>query len=108
VSGEIDVLITPATPSGPPPIGWLFEEEDTDPMSVLLRAYNHAGFTSTFNMFGLPAISLPLHMRADGVPHGVQFVAGPRADWELLQVAAQVERAAPWRDRVPPMAVVAT
>lgn len=105
VDGEIDALITPSTPAGPPPIGWLFEHAETDPMSVLYRAYNHAGFTSTFNMFGLPAISLPLYQRADGVPHGVQFVGGPRGDWDLLQLAAHVERAAPWRDRVPPMAV---
>lgn len=104
VGGEVDVVITPTTPSGPPPIGWLFEDEESDPMSVLYRAYHHAGFTSTFNMFGLPAISLPLHMRGDGLPGGVQFVGGPRADWQLLQLAAQVERAAPWRDRVPALA----
>lgn len=104
VTGEVDVVITPTTPSGPPPIGWLFENEETDPMSVLYRAYNHAGFTSTFNMFGLPAISLPLHMRADGLPGGVQFIGAPRADWRLLQLAGQVERAAPWRDRVPAFA----
>ncbi len=104
ISGEVDVIITPTTPSGPPPIGWLFEDVEHDPMSVLFRAYHHAGFTSTYNMFGLPAITLPLHMRADGLPGGVQFVGGPHADWQLLQLAAQVERAAPWHDRVPPMA----
>jgi amidase len=104
VEGRVDAVITPTTPAGPPPIGWLFENEQTDPMSVLFRAYHHAGFTSTFNMFGLPAITLPLHMRADGLPGGVQLVAGPRADWDLLQLAAQVERAAPWRDRVPALA----
>ncbi|MGB3374203.1 MAG: amidase family protein, partial [Microbacterium sp.] len=103
VSGEVDVVITPTTPSGPPPIGWLFEDEANDPMSVLFRAYHHAGFTSTYNMFGLPAISLPMHMREDGLPGGVQFVGGPRADWMLLQLAGQVERAEPWRDRVPAM-----
>ena len=104
VSGTVDVVITPTTPTGPPPIGWLFEEVDADPMSVLRRAYHHAGFTAPFNMFGLPAISLPLHMRSDGLPQGVQFVGGPRADWALLQLAGQVERAAPWRTRVPAMA----
>lgn len=108
VSGEIDALITPATPAGPPPIGWLFEDVEHDPMSVLYRAYNHAGFTAPFNMFGLPAISLPLHQRGDGVPHGVQFVGQPRGDWDLLRLAAQVERAAPWRDRVPALAVEVT
>ncbi|MDV3219885.1 amidase [Intrasporangium sp.] len=103
--GRLDALITPTTPSGPPPIGWLFEEVEVDPMSVLFRAYHHAGFTSTFNMFGLPAISLPLHVRADGLPGGVQFVGAPRADWELLQLAGQVERAAPWHQRVPVLAL---
>jgi amidase len=107
LTGEVDFVITPTTPSGPPQIGWLFEDVDADPMSVLLRAYHHAGFTSTFNMFGLPAITLPLHVRADGLPGGVQLVGAPRADWELLQLAAQVERAAPWRDRVPVLALSA-
>lgn len=105
VTGTVDIVITPTTPSGPPPIGWLFEEAESDPMSVLRKAYHHAGFTALFNMFGLPAVSLPLHMRRDGLPQGVQFVGGPRADWELLQLAAQVERAVPWRARVPQLAL---
>jgi amidase len=108
VTGVVDVVITPTTPTGPPPIGWLFEDEAADPMSVLRRAYHHAGFTAPFNMFGLPAISLPLATRADGMPQGVQFVGAPRADWALLQLAGQVERAAPWHDRVPPMALEGT
>jgi amidase len=100
--GTIDFALTPTTPVGPPEIGWLFEHANADPMSALHRAETHAGFTAPFNLFGLPAVSLPLHMRADGLPHGVQLVGGPRRDWDLLQLAAQLERAAPWSQRMTP------
>ena len=59
-------------------------------------------------MCGLRAICVALANRGDGMPRGVQFVGGPRADWALLQLAGQVERAAPWHDRVPPMALEGT
>jgi amidase len=108
VDGEIDFMMTPTTPAGPPRIGWLFEDVDVDPMSVLRRAYHHAGFTAIVNMLGLPAVSLPLHMRPDGLPQGVQFIGAPRADWAVLQLAGQIERAAPWHDRIPPLACSST
>ncbi len=57
--------------------------------------------TQLFNQTGQPAISLPLHQTPDGLPVGVQFVARFGEDDLLIQVASQVEKARPWRDRVP-------
>lgn len=62
----------------------------------------HVPFTQLANLTGTPAISLPLHWTADGLPLGVQFIAAPAAEGLLLQLAAELEAAQPWFDRVPP------
>jgi amidase len=50
----------------------------------------------------MPAVSLPLHWDSAGLPIGVMLAARPAEDHRLLALAAQVEHAAPWRDRHPP------
>ncbi len=67
----------------------------------IVRAVPLAMFTAAFNSTGQPAISLPLHENADGLPIGVQLVAELGREDLLLQVASQVEEAAPWADRRP-------
>lgn len=62
----------------------------------------HVPFTQLANLTGTPAISLPLHWTADGLPLGVQFVAAPGQDGLLLQLATELEAAQPWFDRLPP------
>jgi amidase len=62
-------------------------------------------FTVIHNIMGTPAMSLPLAMHSTGVPVGVQIAAKPAADHLVLQLAAQLEQAMPWRDRVPPLHV---
>ncbi len=58
--------------------------------------------TPFVNVTGQPAISLPLHHDADVGPVGVQLIGGPWDEAGLLRLAAQVERAAPWHERVAP------
>jgi amidase len=62
-------------------------------------------YTIPHNLMGTPAISLPLAMHSTGVPIGVQVAARPAADHVVLQVAAALEAALPWRDRIPPLHV---
>lgn len=60
-------------------------------------------YTAQFNVTGQPAVSLPLHWTADGLPVGVQIVAAFGREDVLVRVAAALEDAAPWADRRPPV-----
>jgi amidase len=60
-------------------------------------------YTQLANLTGRPAISLPLHWTADSLPLGVQFVAPLGGESLLIRLAAQLEQALPWADRVSPV-----
>ena len=60
-------------------------------------------FTLPHNIMGTPAISLPLAMHANGLPIGVQLGTRPADEHVILQLAAALEEALPWKDRVPPI-----
>ncbi|MGI9525183.1 MAG: amidase [Hyphomicrobiaceae bacterium] len=62
-------------------------------------------FTIPHNIMGTPAISLPTAMHSSGVPIGVQVAGRPGEDHIPLQLGAELERAMPWADRVPPLHV---
>ncbi len=62
-------------------------------------------YTIPHNVMGTPAMSLPLAMHSTGVPIGVQIAAKPAAEHVVLQLAAALEQAMPWKDRVPPLHV---
>jgi amidase len=95
-----DLLLTPTLGEPPPPLG-AFDDSGADPVAGLMRGVQTAAFVAIFNATGQPAISLPLHWSDDGMPIGVQLVAGFGEEDVLLRVAAQLEEARPWADRVP-------
>jgi amidase len=98
-----DLLVTPTMACLPPAVGAWREGMDLDPMMGLINCFPMGIFTSIFNVTGLPAISVPVHHDdATGLPVGVQIVAAPWREDLLLQVAAHLERALPWKDRRPP------
>jgi amidase len=96
-----DLLLTPTLAEPPPPLG-TFDSPPDNPLHGLFRAASFVPFTPPINVSGQPAISLPLHWTADGLPIGVQLVAAYGREDVLLRVAAQLESAAPWADRRPP------
>jgi len=97
-----DVSISPTLAMPPWPLGAL------DMMSESLEGYltalfNRIPFTAQYNMTGQPAATVPLHWTADGVPVGVQFAARFGDEATLLRLAAQLEQAKPWAQRLPPL-----
>lgn len=98
---DFDVLVSPTMAVLPPAVGSVWVGIDDDPMAPVLNSTPMACYTAVYNVTGQPALSLPLHVDASGVPVGVQFAAGPWQDQLLLALGAQLEQAAPWADRTP-------
>src|SRR4051794_30255344 len=99
---EFDLLLTPTTGEPAPTIEEMRPDPD-EPWRIDKRYARIAVFTMPFNVTGQPAISLPLAATAAGLPVGVQLVAAPFREDLLIRVAAQLEQAAPWADRRPPL-----
>ena len=100
--GGFDLLMTPTMAEPPVPLG-TYDQYGDDPLDAFHRATPAGAFTAIFNATGQPAISVPLHWTADGLPVGVQLVAPFGREDLLIDVAAQLERAQPWIDRRPPV-----
>jgi amidase len=95
-----DAVLTPTLAQPPLLIGEI--RDDADPARDFANQKAFTPYTSAWNVTGMPAVSLPLHVTADGLPVGVMLAGRPGQDHRLLALAAQVEQAAPWRDRTPP------
>ena len=97
-----DMLLTPVTAEPPLKTGLLAAcvEEGLDVWNE--RAWRFAPYTEPFNVTGQPAMSIPLHQGAGGLPVGMHFVARVGEDARLLRLARQLEEAAPWIGRRPP------
>jgi amidase len=95
-----DLLLTPTLGAPPPELGWFTAD---GPEQEERRIASFIPYTAQFNMTGQPAISLPLHWTPGGLPVGVQLVAAYGREDLLVRVASQLEQAAPWADRHPPV-----
>jgi amidase len=99
-AGGFDLLVTPTLPHPPLPLG-SYPADDLRRAAV--AAIKTVTFTAPFNVTGQPAISLPLHWTADGLPVGVQIVAAYGREDVLLRIASQIELVRPWAGRRPPI-----
>ena len=97
-----DLLLTATQAAPPPELGYVSSTRD-EPFRAFMRAAPYGVCTLPFNVSGQPAISLPVHFTADGLPIGVQLVAPYAREDLLIGVATQLERALPWADRRPPL-----
>ncbi len=95
-----DVTLSPTLGVSTPEIGFL--APDLPREEVLARTEALAGFTPVHNLAGAPGMSVPLH-EMGGLPVGSHFAAMPGQDAMLLQLAYQLEEAAPWANRWPPV-----
>nr|WP_210422621.1 amidase [Cryobacterium sp. BB307] len=95
-----DAIVTPALALTPRPVGWY---DNDDPERNFEQQCQYTPFTSFVNVSGLPAISLPVAVTADGLPMGVQLIGRPGGEHVLLAIGAQLERRLQWQRRHPPM-----
>lgn len=120
---EHDLLLTPTTATPPPKVGSFVPPlpirlaqqalllaragatlRFTPIVDQLIRQnLGWVPYTQLANLTGRPAMSVPLHWTPDDLPIGSQFVARLGEDGLLLRLAAQLESAAPWADRRPPL-----
>ncbi len=95
---QYDAFLCPTLAQRPVPIGEIDGEAG---MEAFARSADFTPYTAPINLSGQPAISLPVLQGGDGLPTAVQIVGRPAGDWELLQLAAQIERELPWAGRRP-------
>ncbi len=98
-----DVLVTPTIARPPAPLGDLDQNrKGMKPFEWTQYLFSYCPFTPLFNTTGQPAISLPLHWTADGLPVGVQIVGRFGDESALIRLASQLEEARPWASKRPP------
>jgi aspartyl-tRNA(Asn)/glutamyl-tRNA(Gln) amidotransferase subunit A len=83
----IDAILAPTTPSAAFAIG---EKSGADPIEMYLNDV----FTVTVNMAGLPGISVPGGLDAQGLPLGLQLIGRPFEEETLFALGAVIEQAA--------------
>lgn len=118
---DYDVLLTPTLSEPPVKIGalqpdaaqqvairwmtrtgmtWLLDATGMV-QDIANETFSFLPWTPIFNVTGQPAMSVPLHWNADGLPIGMHFVGRWGDEATLFALAAQLEAAHPWRDKQP-------
>jgi amidase len=98
--GTYDAILTPTLATPPVPVGYF---DEVDPAENFERQKRFTPFTAIYNTSGLPAVSVPLHWTAEGLPIGVMLAGRMGDEATLISLSAQLEDARPWRDRHPPL-----
>lgn len=90
---EVDLIVTPATPTPAFRLG----EKSEDPLQMYLSDI----FTISANLAGLPAIALPCGFSTTGLPIGVQLIGRAFEEETVLRAAHAYEQATQWHLRKP-------
>ncbi len=120
---EFDILLTPTLSKPPPRLGWAKAQRLESFVERLDAAVGSPGFveifgaiqsrveemldftpyTPVFNFTGHPAMSVPLEWSSKGLPIGLHFGGRYGDEATLFRLAAQLEKARPWKGRLPPV-----
>jgi aspartyl-tRNA(Asn)/glutamyl-tRNA(Gln) amidotransferase subunit A len=88
---RVDALLTPTAPSAAFGLG----ERTSDPVAMYLNDI----FTVTVNLAGLPGMSIPAGVDAQGLPLGLQLIGRPLDEGTLFSLAGALEQAADFTAR---------
>jgi aspartyl-tRNA(Asn)/glutamyl-tRNA(Gln) amidotransferase subunit A len=88
---RVDCLLAPTAPSAAFAIG----DQSDDPVAMYLNDM----FTVPANLAGLPALSVPAGLSADGLPLGLQLIGRAFDEAMVLRVGDAIERAAQFKHR---------
>ncbi len=92
--GKVDALLTPTAPSAAFGLG----ENAADPVAMYLNDV----FTVTVNLAGLPGLSVPAGLDAQGLPLGLQLIGRSLDEGTLFQLGSALEKAADFRAKPSP------
>ncbi len=95
---DFDLVVLPTRRRTPRKIDAAIKREESD------RLRNpELENTGQFDIYGIPAITVPCGVTSSGLPVGV-MIAGPRfSEGKVLALAAAFERATEWHKRMPPL-----
>jgi aspartyl-tRNA(Asn)/glutamyl-tRNA(Gln) amidotransferase subunit A len=82
---KADVLLTPTAPT----VAFKVGDKTDDPLAMYLSDI----YTIPTNLAGHPGMSVPFGTGAEGLPVGVQVLAGTLGEQVMFRVAAELERA---------------
>ena len=91
---DVDVVITPATPTASPDMATFFDDGDRLWLDKVARNF------LIFNLTGMPALVVPAGL-CDGFPAAIQIAAPPHADRQCLRVGAAFQRATDHHNQLP-------
>lgn len=97
VFDEVDILLTPTVPIPPPSIAELKQNLDLLRPAELMMLRN----TRPFNVWGIPAISVPCGFTSEGLPIGLQLAGAPWEPDKGLHLAHKYEQATEWHNKTP-------
>jgi Asp-tRNA(Asn)/Glu-tRNA(Gln) amidotransferase A subunit family amidase len=97
IFADVDIILTPTVPIPPPSIADLKEHPEKLRDVELLMLRN----TRPFNVWGIPAISIPCGFTKDGMPIGLQLAGAPWVPDTGLHLAYKYERATEWHKKSP-------
>ncbi|HEY3813564.1 MAG TPA: Asp-tRNA(Asn)/Glu-tRNA(Gln) amidotransferase subunit GatA [Caulobacteraceae bacterium] len=88
---KVDAILTPSTPSAAFALG----DQRVDPVTMYLNDV----FTVTANLAGIPGISVPAGLDANGLPLGLQLIGKPLDEGTILSLGKAIEDAAAFKHR---------
>jgi amidase/6-aminohexanoate-cyclic-dimer hydrolase len=97
---DYDIILSPVLGDTPAKLG-IYDLGKADFAAWGAAAAAYVPFTGVYNSTGQPSMSVPLGMSAGGLPIGTMFTGRYGDEATLLRLAGQLERAAPWFDRLP-------